>query len=72
MDHHKRAEETREMIKECDTWTRDANMRALRTTGWRRSINLWFARLASRLGDWGREIERDEMRGPDDNYHDEY
>lgn len=64
--------DTEEMIKDCDRWHRDANMRAARSTGWRKRVNLWFADLYGWLGDWGREIDRDEKRGKDDSYHDEY
>ena len=64
--------EARKTIEDCDQFTRDANMRAIQSQGWRKSVHLWFAGLFSWLGDWGREIERDELRGKDDDYHDEY
>lgn len=59
-------------IAEVDQAHRDANMRALRQTGWRRKVSLAFARFFGWCGDLGREIQRDEKRGKNDNYHDEY
>lgn len=56
--------DTRKMIEDCDKWTRDANMRAIRSQGWRKSVHLWFAGLFSWLGDWGREIDRAPFRWP--------
>ena len=65
-------DEIRETIKDCDRMHRDANVRAMRSKGWKKVINLRFAAFASWVGDWAREIERDEQRGKDDTYHDEY
>jgi len=64
--------DTRKMIKDCDQLHREANMNALRASGWRKRVHLIFAAWFSMLGDWGREIERGEQRGKDDEYHDEY
>jgi hypothetical protein len=61
-----------EDIKRCDRLTREANMAAARTKGFKRWVHLKFASLFSWLGDAGREIQRDEQRGKDDRYHDEY
>ena len=62
----------REAINQFDKVTRKANMKAMRSSGWRKTVHLWFAGFFSRMGDLYREIERDELRGKDDNYHDEY
>ena len=62
----------RKMIDDCDRWHREANMKAIRSAGWRQRIELMFAAWWSYIGNWGREIERDEQRGKDDKYHDEY
>lgn len=59
-------------IAEADRAHRDAVMRAVRSTGWRQKIHLVFARFFSWAGDLGREIKRDQQRGKDDTYHDEY
>ncbi|WP_028955891.1 hypothetical protein [Sulfitobacter sp. 20_GPM-1509m] len=61
-----------EEIAEIDQFHRDANMQAMRTTGWKRRVHLAFARLFGWVGDIGREIQRDEQRGKDDTYHGEY
>jgi hypothetical protein len=59
-------------ISECDRRVRESNMAAMRTKGLARWINLKFAAFFSWAGDLGRDIQRDEKRGKDDNYHDEY
>jgi hypothetical protein len=61
-----------EDIKMCDEAHRDANMRAARSSGFPRWINRKFAVFFSWAGDLGREIKREEQRGKDDTYHDEY
>jgi hypothetical protein len=62
----------RDDIERCDRLVREANIAATRTKGFRRWVNLRFAALFSWLGDLGRDLERDEQRGNDDTYHDEY
>ena len=52
--------------------TREANMAAMRSSGFRKWVYLRFAALFSWYGDLGREIQRIEQRGKDDRYHDEY
>ena len=59
-------------IADVDRAHRDANIRAARSTGFKRRVFLAFARLFGWAGDIGRDIQRDEHRGKDDNYHDEY
>lgn len=59
-------------ISDVDRAHRDANIMAMRSTGWRRRIHLAFARFFSWAGDIGRKIQRDEQRGKDDSYHDQY
>lgn len=59
-------------IERCDRLHREANMAAARTTGFCSWLNLKFAAFFGWAGDLGREIQRDEFRGRDDNYHDEY
>jgi hypothetical protein len=59
-------------IKDCDRLTREANMAAMRSSGFRKWVHLKFAALFSWYGDLGREIQRIEQRGKDDKYHDEY
>lgn len=61
-----------EAIRETDKMHRDATMRAMRSTGWVRKVNLWFARFFDYVGTELREIQEDERRGKDDNYHNEY
>lgn len=64
--------DTRKIIEDCGRLHREANMQAMRADGLKKATYLWFAGIWASLGDWGREIERDEQRGKDDNYHDEY
>ena len=64
--------ETEKIIADCDAMTREANMKAMRATGWQKAVWLWLARVWSKLGDVAREIHRDELRGKYDTYHDEY
>lgn len=59
-------------IADMDRAHRAAVMRAIRSTGWRRRVHMAFARLFSCAGDLGRKIKRDDQRGKDDIYHDEY
>lgn len=59
-------------IAEMDRAHRDAVMRAIRSTGWRQSVHMAFARFFSWAGDLGREIKRYDQRGKGDSYHDEY
>lgn len=59
-------------IQQCDRLHRDCNIAAAKSTGFSRWVNLKFAAFFSWAGDLGREIQRDEQRGKDDNYHDEY
>lgn len=61
-----------EDIERCDRLHREANMNAMRTTGIVRWVNLKFAAFFGWAGDLGREVKRDEQRGKDDTYHDEY
>lgn len=63
---------TEKQIADLDRATRDANMAAMRSTGWKRRVHLAFARFFSWGGDIGREVLRDEQRGKDDTYHGEY
>ena len=63
---------TDDEIAEVDRAHRDANMRAMKSTGFKRRVFLAFARLFDWAGDIGREIQRDDQRGKDDSYHDEY
>ena len=59
-------------IRDCDAEHRRAVMRAMKTTGWKRRVHLWFASLFDRIGDELREVEAQRQRGKDDTYHDEY
>lgn len=59
-------------ISRCDRLVRECNMTAARTKGITRWVNYKFAAFFSWAGDLAREIQRDEQRGKDDNYHDEY
>lgn len=61
-----------EKIKEMNSLVRECNMRASRSKGFNRLVDLKFASFFSWVGDLGREIQQDEQRGKDDNYHDEY
>lgn len=56
-------------IKRCDEIVRECNIKATRSTGFRRWVYLKIADLFSALGDMGREVQRDKQRGDDDNYH---
>jgi len=59
-------------ITDVDRAHRDANMQAMKSTGFKRRVYLYFAQFFGWAGDLGREIKRDEQRGKDDKYHDEY
>lgn len=59
-------------IQECDAEHRRAVMSAMKTTGWKRSVHLWFASLFDWIGGEMREVEAQRKRGKDDAYHDEY
>jgi len=50
-------------IIECDAEHRRAVMSAMKATGWRRRVHLWFARLFDRLGDEVREVSEEQKRG---------
>lgn len=58
-------------IRECDAAARRAVMSAMKTTGRKRHVHLWFAALFDRIGDEMREVEAQRKRG-NDAYHDEY
>lgn len=59
-------------IEEVDRLHRDANMSAMSAHGWKRAVFFAFARFFDWAGKTGRNIQRDEQRGKDDTYHDEY
>lgn len=59
-------------IADVDKAHRDANIRAMRTTGFKRRVYLLFASFFGWAGDLGREIQQEEQRGKDDSYHEEY
>ena len=61
-----------EVIKEANQASRSANMDAMKQTGWKRGILLWFANFFAWLSDQAQEGRREEQRGKGDNYHDEY
>lgn len=65
-------ESNEKLIKDANAKQRRAIMSAMKTTGWKRRVHLWFASVFSWIGDEMREIEAQRKRGKDDAYHDEY
>ena len=61
-----------EDIARCDALHRDANMMAMRSTGFMKWLFLKFADFFGWAGDLGRELQEEERRGKDDTYHGEY
>lgn len=66
------ARQNEKVIKDADAEHRRAVMAAMKTTGWKRRVHLWFASVFDKIGNEMREIEAQRKRGKDDAYHDEY
>lgn len=66
------AQKNEKTIRDADAEQRRAIMSAIKTTGWKRRVHLWFASVFGWIGDEMREIEAQRKRGKDDRYHDEY
>ena len=66
------AQQNEKLIKDADAEQRRAIMSAMKTTGWKRRVHLWFASVFGKISDEMQDIEAQRKRGKDDGYHDEY
>jgi len=59
-------------IDRCNRLVRECIMGAATSVGFKRWMYLKFAAFFTWASDLGREIQREEQHGDNDNYHDEY
>ena len=65
-------ESNEKLIKDANAEQRRSVMSAMKTTGWKRRVHLWFASVFGKISDEMQDIEAQRKRGKDDGYHDEY